>query len=280
MPFGLRPRAPFPLYYRGFRLIRTHGRVYALPASVEPKAAVVTGVLFSHPAALAAATAEELQLLITMKTFPDGPEQPSVVAECDGYDLVRYRGEFHGLPRSTGLVDLALAEDRRRAGVVTGKNREEVEARFEGARKDNAAGGVRGLAAYLRKIRGATAAATHSSRIPGNRLPGYRFTCSAPPTPRRTETILGIGLQLACLAPARAERRTKSVWLARLFVSLVRPIPGVRLRTRLRILAALVRMGATLLPRGLARRRFGSSLHTRHLRLAIVAFIPPRFSFF
>ena len=115
MQFGLRPRVPFPLYYRGFRLIRTHGRVYALPTSVEPKAAVVTGILFSHPAALAAATTEELQLLID-ESFPDGPEQPSVVAEYDGYDLVRYRGEFHGVPHSSGPVDLALADDRRRRG--------------------------------------------------------------------------------------------------------------------------------------------------------------------
>ncbi len=64
MPLGLRPRVPFPESYRGWGLVRTHGRVFALPPSVDPLDALRTGRLFTHPAALSAATLDEMQRLI------------------------------------------------------------------------------------------------------------------------------------------------------------------------------------------------------------------------
>ena len=128
-----------------------------------------------------------MQLLID-ESFPDGPEQPSVVAEYDGYDLVRYRGEFHGVPHSSGPVDLALADDRRRVGVVTGKSRGEVEAQFE-TRRDKAPVEYAGWLPIYEKSGdcGRHPQFAHTGEPP----PGYRFTCSAPPKPRRTETIAG-----------------------------------------------------------------------------------------
>ena len=64
MHLGLRPRVPFPATYRDWGLVRTHGRVFALPAQVDPVAALRTGRLFFHPDALSAATLDEVKALI------------------------------------------------------------------------------------------------------------------------------------------------------------------------------------------------------------------------
>jgi glycosyltransferase involved in cell wall biosynthesis len=258
MQLGLRPRVPFPVYYGGFRLILTHGRVYALPAFVEPSAAVRTGRLFSHPAALSAATREELEALID-DSFEAGPEEPAVVAGCEDYDLVRYRGELHGVPRSADPVDLASAEDRRRAGVVTGKNRQEVQAGFEARRDDVPVEFAGWLPIYERSGDcGRHPQFMHTTEPP----PGYRFTCSAPPEQRRRASLWDrtVGRFLAPLFRFTARVRT----LAKLFLSFLRPVPGVTWRARLRVLAAFVRLGVALVRGGASPAAVWQFLHTRH----------------
>ena len=64
MHLGLRPRVPFPASYRGWGLVRTHGRIFALPKHVDPLAALRTGRLILHPEALSAATLDEVKALI------------------------------------------------------------------------------------------------------------------------------------------------------------------------------------------------------------------------
>src|SRR5262245_1884957 len=123
---GLRLRVPFPETYRGFRLLRAHGRVYATPPSPDPARMLQTGRLFTHPAVLSAATREELEATIDAAGARD--EQPVVVGRSGGHDLVRHRGVVHGVPLAAAPVDLDLPEDRRRAGVLSGRTREEVEA--------------------------------------------------------------------------------------------------------------------------------------------------------
>jgi glycosyltransferase involved in cell wall biosynthesis len=260
MRLGLRPRVPFPLYYRDFRLIRTHGRVYGFPASVEAKAAVVTGLLFSHPATLSAATWEELVSLIDDR-FPAGPEQPTIVANCQEYDLVRYRGELHGVPRIAGAVDLALVEERRRAGVVTGKSREEVQAQFQ-ARLDGVPVEFAGwLPIYERSGDcGRHPQFTHTTAPPA----GYRFTCSAPPEQQSDPTLWDRTISWL-LAPALRITAKMRV-LSKLLISLLRPVAGVNLGARLRVLTAFVRLGGALPRRGASPAAVWQFLHTRHLR--------------
>ena len=101
---------------------------------------------------------------------------------------------------------------------------------------------------------------THTGEPP----PGYRFTCSAPPKPRRTETMLG-RIATRCLVSAR-RIANKVGALARLFVSLVRPIPGVTLRTRLRISRPSSESARRCSRAGTAPAAVWQFLHTRHLR--------------
>jgi glycosyltransferase involved in cell wall biosynthesis len=258
MQLGLRPRVPFPIYYGGFRLILTHGRVYALPTFVEPDAAVRTGRLFSHPAALSAATREELESLID-DCYEAGPEEPAVLADCEEYELVRYHGELHGVPRLAGPVDLASAEDRRRAGVVTGKNRQEIQAGFEALHSDSPVEFAGWLPIYERSGDcGRHPQFTHTAEPP----PGYRFTCSARPKQRQCASLWDriVGRFLAPLFRFTAKVRT----LPKLIFSFLRPVPGVTWRARLRVLAALIRLGFALIRGGASPSAVWQFLHTRH----------------
>ncbi len=258
MQIGLRPRATLPLSYRGFRLILTHGRAYAFPPSVEPLAPVLTGQLFSHPATLSAGTQEELESLID-DHFPAGPEQPEFVSPSDEYELVRYRGEYHGVPRAAGPLDLALAEDRRRAGVVTGKSPEEVRAGFEARRL---AAPVE-FAGWLPIYEKSGDCGRHPQFAHTGEAPlGYRFTCSAPPQRPCVQSFWDktLGRLLAS-----ATRLAIKIWaIGRSFACLIRPVEGVTWRGRLRVLAAMARLGARLLCQGASPGSVWQFLHSRH----------------
>jgi glycosyltransferase involved in cell wall biosynthesis len=73
MPPGRRPKVPFPERYKEWRLIRTHGRVFAIPLSCDPELLVYTGSFFTHPAVLSAATLEEVREQI---------DAASTIADC------------------------------------------------------------------------------------------------------------------------------------------------------------------------------------------------------
>ena len=78
MQLGLRPRVPFPESYREWGLIRTHGRVFAVPPSVDALEALRTGRLFTHPEAVSTATLEEMQTLLDR--LAGEVQEPTVVA--------------------------------------------------------------------------------------------------------------------------------------------------------------------------------------------------------
>src|SRR5438046_5710103 len=97
MHLGRRDKVPFPESYKGFHLIRTHGRVHALPPTVQMERILDTpGLLDRQPAALSAATLEEVQRLVDA-TDP-AEFVPEVVKQIEGYDVVRYRGACYAVP--------------------------------------------------------------------------------------------------------------------------------------------------------------------------------------
>ena len=261
MQLGMRPRVPFSLFFRGFRMILTHGRVYALPAYVEPKEVVVTGVLFSHPAALAAATREELELLIDQK-YPEGPGAAIRRGRSmTAYDLVRYRGEFHGVPFSSGLIDLASPKIVGEPGLSLERSREEVEAQFEARNNRHPWSLLAGFPSTKNRV---TVADIHSSRTPRSRR-----LAIASLVPRRRNhgelRLFGTGLPPA-VSLQRRRLANKIGAFTRLFLSLLRPVSGVTLQARLRMLAAFARLGTTLLRNGAGPAAVWQFLHTRHLR--------------
>jgi glycosyltransferase involved in cell wall biosynthesis len=79
MQQGRRPRVPFPETYKEWRLLRTHGRVFAIPLACDPEVLIYTGTFFSHPAVLSAATLEEIREQIDAAgAIADCPDQSAI----------------------------------------------------------------------------------------------------------------------------------------------------------------------------------------------------------
>ncbi len=260
-PLGLRPRLDCPKTYRGFRLYRLHGRVYAVPPSVDLWEIHKQSKLLWHPAVLSAATLEEMQQRIDRGQ--DNVAPPDRIGTCADYDLVRFRARVYGVPQAAGWVDLDVAEERRRAGVLQGATTEEVRQRIAQARETVPVE----FAGWLPIFEFSGNCGRHPQFTQTTEPPaGYRFTCSAPPRRRgpslRERVVTDLGPHLVRLA--------RSVWRGvRPFIGLLRPGPKVSVRARFRVVLAMLRLfvaarrqGARLLPflRFVQSRHFQSQL--------------------
>src|SRR4051794_25731121 len=123
MHIGLRKKTLWPLTYKGFHVVRSHGRIYGIPSFLTPEDLHHHGRPYSHPAILSAATWQELEAQI------DGQEasspRPEVVGSYKGYNLVAYRDSVCAVPQTARCVDLEREADRRRAGVIRGETLEQ-----------------------------------------------------------------------------------------------------------------------------------------------------------
>jgi glycosyltransferase involved in cell wall biosynthesis len=255
---GSRPRLSIPESYRGFLVIRTHGRVFGIPPFLDVRDLNRQGRLFKHPAVLSAATLDELQPLIDR--CQDEAGRPEVIRHYRGYDLVRLRDCVYGVPRAAGAIDVNLEEDRRLAGAICGATAEEVEQRI----RDGEAAMPVEFAGWLPIFEfsgncGRHPQFTQTAKPP----PGYRFTCSAPP--RRIEPSLWArtGARLG----SWAVRSATKLWLTvRPLVGLFRVGPGVSLRARWRVLRAIVRLFFELRRRGARLGPILRFLQTRHFQ--------------
>lgn len=285
MPLGIREKVPFPHAYKGFRLVRTHGRVYGIPDSLGAEELEDCIRLLPHPAVLSAPSLEELEGLIDGL----GRCRPEVVGGCEGYDLVRHRGAVYGVPRAAGPVDLDLEEERRHAGVIRGQTPEEVRERIRAA----AGATPVEFAGWLPIFEfsgncGRHPQFTHTASPP----PGYRFAHSAPPGCRssllrpRSRGRLGKLWDRGARALLKgAGGLLRGLWrLARPLLGLFRGGPAFAPLARLRVLAAVVRLfftlrrgGARLGPalRFLQSRHFQSQvLLARHRGLVFLTSMP------
>ena len=255
MSLGPKPRQPFPASYKGRHLVRTHGRVFALPPHVDPDIALRTGRLFNHPTAIDAPTREQVEALIDGLESAEAP--PAVVGSHGGYDLIAYRGQVFAVPEGTGTVDLAVAEDRTNSGVVAGATVEEVTAQLD----DLAGCTAVEFAGWLPVYERAGNCGKHPQfNHAGDPPPGYRFTRSGPAYPRPgllTRAGVAVGKKIGNAAVG--------LWTAlRPFLALFRRVPGVGPVARLRLLRALVRLGYRMVRQGgrpLAVARFLLSRH-------------------
>ncbi|MBN9118165.1 MAG: glycosyltransferase [Planctomycetes bacterium] len=261
MHLGRRDKVPFPASYKGFQLIRTHGRVHALPPAADMERILETpGLLDRHPAALSAATLEEVQRLVDA-TDPTALV-PEVVERVDGYDVVRYRGTFYAVPGGAGAIDLDLPEERQRFGVLTGSGPEELARTI----RRLATGTPVEFAGWLPIYKvsgncGAHPQFKHTGAPPA----GYRFTRSAPPPSKRPRQ----GRVSKALARANEKFRklTRSIfYAARVPFNFVLPRRGVSLTARVLVFTAFVRLLFTLLWKGCRPGAALSFLQTRHLQ--------------
>lgn len=255
MHLGKKPKVPFPETYKDFQLLRAFGRVFAIPSFLNVEEVLARGLQFSHPEILSASTLEEMEGVID--AFDAEASRPAFAGQCEDYDLVRYCGAVYGVPRAAGNPDLGIPEERARTGVVAGKTIEEVEERI---RRLAAAAPVE-FAGWLPIYEfsgncGKHPQFTHTAEPP----PGYRFTCSAPPTAISRVSVWGR------LARGMRQAARGIGALARPFFAFFRPGLGVGVRARLRILFAFLGLILRLLLKGcnpLAVFRF---LQSRHLQ--------------
>jgi glycosyltransferase involved in cell wall biosynthesis len=256
MDLGLREKVSFPEVYNGFRLTRTHGRVFAIPLSLDSYHILYRGLFFHHPAVLSATNLEELQERIDSSTEQF---QAVVIGECDGHDLFRLRGTLYAVPQSARHVDLYMAADRRRAGVLSAGSVEEIQARIRQKR----AGVPVEFAGWLPIFEFSGNCGTHPQFDHTSEWPsGYHFNSSAPPKPRgrppwfprvnRFFKKLGEALAGTCVL----------IWS---LSALIRPQHGVTLRARLRIFLAFLRLAARFLCRGCRPDAVLRFLHTRDM---------------
>lgn len=259
MHLGRRDREHFPASYRGFRLIRTHGRVWGLPPEIDPERVLADGGLFTHPAILSTPTLAEMRERID--AFDPAALQPEVVDRLDGYHLVRFRGELLAIRPGCGPADLDLPDERQRVGAITGRTREEVEAKVAAA---NAAAPVE-FAGWLPIYTvsgncGKHPQFTHTGSPP----PGYRFARTGPRQDPPRPTFWD--RKVAPLV-AKAGRAWRAAWgLPRLPLAFVRPEKGVTLATRVRVFVALVKLVVMLLRKGCQPLAVAKFVQSRHLR--------------
>jgi glycosyltransferase involved in cell wall biosynthesis len=285
------PKKPlFPYTYKGFYLLKLHGRVLAIPTFLRPREAKDLGKILAHPAVLSAATRELMENRID--GLGEASHEPTSVGACDGYDLVRHRDTLYAVPRTAGWVDLDLEEERRHAGVIAGQSDEELRARvraLDGRVSVEFAGWLPIF--EMSGNCGKHPQFTHTAEPP----PGYRFTYSAPRKKTRRSLwdrtvgrlLQGIGTVLclaAVLAASIGARVGRVLWMT------VRPFAGVfrgascSPRARLRVLGAMIRLFFKLLAGGgrlfsvlrfLRSRHFQSQLlQARHRGLVFLTSMP------
>jgi glycosyltransferase involved in cell wall biosynthesis len=115
-------RLPYP--YKGFYLTRSHGKLYGIPPFLDPDELHIRERLHIHPAVISACTIEELEALVD--AYDPSPYQEEWAENYGNYRIVRHGGSLYGVRQSAGLVDLNLEDERRRAGVITGRTCEEI----------------------------------------------------------------------------------------------------------------------------------------------------------
>ncbi len=260
MNLGRREKTPFPHRYKAFDLIRTHGRVYAIPQHIEPGVEDPITAMQYHPAVLSAATLEELKEKI------DGLETPSThpifLGEYASYQVVRHRGTLYGVPIGATVSDWDSGTARRRAGVVTARTYDELEAVIDATREATPVEFAGWLPIYKQFGNcGQHPQFGHIQHLP----PGYRFTCSEPPPPGRTflASCAGVINHLFC----QALRGLGWLWaLVRMISAFFRPRHGVTIRSRWVIFTSMMRLVATLVGRGCRLRSIFLFLQSRNLQ--------------
>ena len=255
---GMRPRVFFPDTYRGFHLLRTHGRVYAIPLSLDPEELLRNGQLFANLAVLSAASLEELQALIDRRGGT--PEEPKVVGHCRGYTLIRRRGKVFGVSALGQWVNLDLPEECRRAGVLSADTVEELQERLVREQTAIPIEFAGWLPVYETSGNcGQHPQFTHTGEPPA----GYRFTSCAPAPQRQAplgDRLFGVLIQ-GFQGALRAFQGVFGPLLA-----LFRRNPRAGVCARLRVLGAVFGLFFALRRRGAGLRATLRFLRSRHFQ--------------
>src|SRR5262245_54211389 len=258
---GMRPLMSVPDVYKDFRLLVAHGRFYAIPLFLEPDETNY-GTLFQHPATLSAATRQELDALIDQ--YDDSPYRSEFVERDDDYAVVRHGDTLYAVPQAAGELNLNRDEERRRLGIVRGRTRTELADRLRDLRENEPIEFAGWLPIYEAVANcGNHPQFGHTTASP----PGYRFHCSAPPKRRRglwARVARGLAIAAAGLGKGLAKIALAAGSIGRVLLSPVWPGSGVGIRTRFRVLWAMICLYFRLRRGGGRRLQVLRFLQTRH----------------
>jgi glycosyltransferase involved in cell wall biosynthesis len=229
-----------------------------LPHAVDPEGILRTGNLFKHPAVLTAATVEEMRLLIDR--FDERSITPEIVGKDKGYNLIRLRERYYGVPESAPPCDLDLPEERRRCGVLSASSIEQLEAAIDAALEAQPVE----FAGWLPIYKTAGNCGQHPQFLHTDAPPpGYRFTCSAPPEQRRLTLWDKVRERVGAVG---GKALAATIAVLRAIGAFFRPRRGVTLRSRFRILGAMLSLLFVLLWRGCRLRSILRFFQSRHLQ--------------
>jgi glycosyltransferase involved in cell wall biosynthesis len=259
MHLGRRDKVPFPTEYNGFRLIRTHGRVFAFPPHLDFHRITHTpGLMFRHSGVLSAASLDELRALVD--GYDHASARPVVLKEVEGYALVRHRERFYAVPGSAAHVDFDCADDRQRAGAIPGATAEDLERTV----RQLATGAPVEFGGWMPVFKVSGNCGAHPQfKHTGTPPPGYRFTHTPPPQTVDQPSRLGALVSKVWGKVARGARQ--AYYLARVPLTFVLPAKGVSLGTRWAVFVAFVNLFFYLLRRGGKPLAILNFLRTRHL---------------
>lgn len=258
MRLGRQPRVSFPESYKGFRLIRTHGRAWGVPPVADARRILTEDRLFTHPAVRSAATLAELTADID--AYDPAIDTPVPTARRDNYDVVRFRGAYHAIPHAAGVVDLDIPEDRAVAGVVSGASVEAVDEKVRAL----AAGRPVEFGGWLPVYIGSGNCGAHPQFGHTQTPPtGYRFTRAG----RTPPVEFGLLTQMIAVAGPRVLKWWFAVGaMLRFPFAFVRPRAGVSLGARWRVLVALLGLFWMLLRKGCGAWASFRFVVSRHLQ--------------
>jgi glycosyltransferase involved in cell wall biosynthesis len=81
MQLGMKKKTILPRTYKGFHVVRSHGRVYGIPPFLDPEDLHADGRPYSHPAILSASTRPELEARIDREATSSGLDFPGTYKE-------------------------------------------------------------------------------------------------------------------------------------------------------------------------------------------------------
>jgi glycosyltransferase involved in cell wall biosynthesis len=238
----------------GYRLRREGGVILAAPPHMDFDADLATGRLHVHPEVLRAGSLEEIAGMIA----DDRPDLPEHTGSFDGHEVYR-RGEgWHAVPPGGEWADLAVAEERARAGVMSASSEEELAE----AVREMMAGRPVEFAGWLPIYEVSGNCGTHPQFGHVGQPPeGYRFTRSGG---RRATAPK---LSLAGRILGWAGTALGAAWAAmRPVFGFFRPTPGAGIRGRWRILRAMMRLWSACRRNGASIGATLKFLKSRHLR--------------
>jgi glycosyltransferase involved in cell wall biosynthesis len=260
---AIRARPVLPRKHRGYLLVRQCGRFFGVPLYLNPVTVNGFTTETNHPAALSAPTLDGLVSLIDEQG--DGPPGGDSIGSCGGYELVRFRDKVYGVPLRAGRVDLDLAEERWRCGVIDGRTRDELEGRIRRA-GECVEVEFAGWAPVFGQFGncGRHPQFEHTAEPPA----GYRFTCSAPATRKRPPSWLA---SQAGLFLRRAGCAAMGLWLAaRSLFGVFWGSAGLAPVARARVIAAVFRLGGAMRRNGARLGHILNFLRTRHFQSQVM----------